>query len=42
MNLRKYKLFQREKMQPLEAKDYLKVGVIAGIIILPVLFSLVI
>ena len=42
MNLRKHKLFQRENMQPLKSKDYLKVGVIAGIIILPVLVSLVI
>ena len=42
MNLRKHKLFQREKMQSLEPKDYLKVGVISGIIILPVLVTLVI
>ena len=41
MNLRKSKLFHREKMQPLHGKDYLKVAVIVGIIIVPVIFGLV-
>jgi len=40
--LRKNKLFQREKMQPLKGKDYLKVIVIVGIIIVPVLVGLAI
>jgi hypothetical protein len=38
--LRKNKLFQRAKMQPLKGKDYLKVIVIVGIIIVPVLVGL--
>jgi hypothetical protein len=39
---RKSKLFHREKMQPLKQKDYLKVIVIVGIIVVPVIFGLVI
>jgi CHASE3 domain sensor protein len=38
--LRKNKLFQREKMQQLKAKDYLKVVVIVGIIVIPLLVGL--
>jgi len=37
--LQKSKLFQREKMKPLKPKDYLKVVVIIGIIIVPLLFG---
>jgi len=40
MNLRKSKLFHREKMQPLHDKDYLKVAVIVGIIVVPLIFGL--
>ena len=40
--LRKNKLFQREKMQPLKGKDFIKVAVIVGIIIIPVIVGLVI
>jgi len=36
---KKNKLFQREKMQPLKPKDFLKVGAIVGIIVIPLLFS---
>jgi len=42
MNLRKSRLFHREKMQPLEGRDYLKVVVIAGVIVIPLLLGLVI
>jgi len=41
-SVRKSKLFHREKMQQLNAKDYLKVIVIVGIIVIPVIFGLVI
>ena len=40
--LRKSKLFQREKMQPLKGKDFLKVAVIIGVIVIPLIFGLVI
>ena len=40
MNIRKSKLFHREKMQPLKAKDYVKVVVIVGIIIIPLIIGL--
>ncbi len=40
MNLRKSKLFHREKMQPLHGKDYLKIAVIVGVIIGPIIFGL--
>jgi len=40
MNLRKSKLFHREKMQPLHGKDYLKVAVIVGVIVGLVIFGL--
>jgi len=40
--VRKSKLFRREKMQQLKARDYLKVVVIAGIIGIPLIFGLVI
>ena len=40
--LKNNKLFQREKMQPLERKDFVKVGAIIGIIVIPILFSLAI
>ena len=40
MNLRKSKLFHREKMQPLQGKDYLKIAVIVGVIIVPLIFGL--
>ena len=42
MNLRKSKLFQREKMQPLKPKDYPKVAAIIGIIAIPPILLLVI
>jgi hypothetical protein len=38
----KSKLFRREKMQSLKLKDYPKVIVIVGIIVVPVIFGLVI
>ena len=41
MNVRKSKLFRREKMQPLQPKDYLKVAVMAGVIVIPLLVGLV-
>lgn len=40
MNIRKSKLFHREKMQSLKAKDYVKVVVIVGIIIIPLIIGL--
>ena len=40
--LRKSKLFQREKMQPIKGKDFLKVIAIVGIIVVPVVVGLVI
>lgn len=40
--LRKSKLFQREKMQSLKGKDFLKVAVIVGIIVIPLVFGLVV
>lgn len=40
MNFRKSKLFQREKMQPLQKKDYLKIVAIVGIIVIPLVFGL--
>ena len=40
--VRKSKLFHRENMQQLNARDYLKVIVIVGIIVIPVIFGLVI
>ena len=42
MNLRKSRLFHREKMQPLERKDYLKVAAITGVIVIPLLLGLAI
>jgi len=42
MNFRKSKLFQREKMQPLQPKDYLKVAIIVGVITIPLLFGLIV
>ncbi|MFQ5496860.1 MAG: hypothetical protein ACE5DU_03140 [Nitrosopumilus sp.] len=42
MNLRKSRLFHREKMQPLKGRDYLKVAAMAGIIVIPLLFGLVV
>jgi len=41
-SIRKNKLFHREKMQHLEPKDILKVIVIAGIIVIPLLVGLVV
>ncbi|MFQ5476509.1 MAG: hypothetical protein ACE5DT_05700 [Nitrosopumilus sp.] len=42
MNFRKSKLFQREKMQPLKPRDYPKVAIIVGIIVIPpILFAVV-
>ena len=41
MNLRKSKLFHREKMQPLKGKDYLKVAVMVGVIVVPLIVGLV-
>jgi len=40
MNLRKSKLFHREKMQPLHGKDYLKVAGIVVIVVVPLIFGL--
>ena len=42
MNLRKSKLFHREKMQPIRGKDYFKVVAIVGVIVIPVIVGLVI
>ena len=42
MNLRKSRLFHREKMQSLERKDYLKVAAITGVIVIPLLLGLAI
>jgi hypothetical protein len=42
MNLRKSKLFQREKMQPIQGKDYLKVAAIVGVISIPLIVGLAI
>ena len=42
MNLLKIKLFHRENMQPLYGKDYLKVAVIVGVIVVPLIVGLVI
>lgn len=42
MNLRKNKLFHREKMQPLESKDYLKLAIMAGVIVIPLIVGLAI
>lgn len=42
MNFRKSKLFQREKMQSLQPKDYLKVVIMAGVIVIPLVFGLVV
>ena len=41
-SIRKSKLFHREEMQHLEPKDILKVVVIAGIIVIPLLVGLVV
>lgn len=38
--IRKSKLFHREEMKPLNSKDFLKVLVIAGIIVIPLLVGL--
>lgn len=35
MNLRKSKLFHREKMKPIRPRDYPKVAAICGIIVIP-------
>jgi hypothetical protein len=40
MNLRKNKLFHREKMQPFQRKDYLKVAAMCGVIVTPLLVGL--
>jgi hypothetical protein len=42
MNLRKSKLFHREKMQPIQGKDYLKVAAIVGVISIPLIVGLAI
>jgi len=41
-SIRKSKLFHREEMKPLESKDILKVIVISGIIVIPLLVGLVV
>lgn len=38
--LRKSKLFHREEMKPLNARDYVKVAAIIGIIVIPLLVGL--
>ena len=40
--LRKSKLFQREKMQPLKGKDFIKVAAIIGIIVIPIIVGLLV
>ena len=40
--IRKSKLFNRKKMQPLKLKDYLKVIVMVGIIVVPLIVGLAI
>ena len=40
MDLRKNKLFHREKMQPLEPRDYLKIAIMAGVIVIPLIVGL--
>jgi len=42
MNLRESKLFHREKMQPIQGKDYLKVAAIVGVISIPLIVGLAI
>ena len=42
VSIRKSKLFHREEMQKLESKDVLKIIVIAGIIVIPLIVGLVI
>ena len=42
MNLRKSKLFHREKMQPIHGKDYFKVAAVIGVIVIPVIVGIVI
>ena len=39
-SIRKSNLFRREKMQPLKGKDYLKVSVMVGVIVIPLLVGL--
>jgi len=41
-SIRKSKLFQREEMQHLGPKEILKVVVIAGIIVIPLLVGLIV
>ena len=41
-SIRKNKLFQREKMKPLDMKDILKIIVISGIIGIPLLVGFVV
>lgn len=41
-SIRKSKLFHREEMKPLDSKDYLKVLLIAGIIVIPLLVGLIV
>ncbi|MCV0391859.1 MAG: hypothetical protein K5790_01040 [Nitrosopumilus sp.] len=38
--LRKSKLFHREEIKPLNARDYVKVAAIIGIIVVPLLMGL--
>ena len=42
LNSIRSKLFHREEMQSLERKDYPKVAIIAGIIVIPLLLGLVV
>lgn len=42
VSIRKNKLFHREEMKKLEPKDILKVMVIAGIIVIPLIFGLIV
>ena len=41
-SIRKSKLFHREELKPLESKDILKIIVIAGIIVIPLLVGLIV
>jgi len=41
-SLRKNKLFHREEMKPLGRNDFLKIAVMAGIIVIPLLVGIVV
>lgn len=41
-SIRKSKLFHREDMKPMTSKDFLKVIVIAGIIVIPLIVGIIV